>query len=482
VQKINPGEMHALMRLVAQGQFREAGSIAEAMTVSCPKEAFGWKALGVALKGAGRSADALAPMKKAVALAPGDAEAHSNLGSILGDLGRFDQAEASFRRALKINPESADAQFQLGIALNYLGRIEEAAASFRKVVRMKPGFAEAHLNLAAALKALGRLEEALVHYRSALAASPSLLGARFGIYATLSTLVPQWHVPMMNEPRRNEAYLAALKSAITPESEVFEIGTGSGLLAMMAAKAGARRVTTCEAVPLIAHAAQRIVADNGCERTVKVVAKRSADVTLGEDVPEQADILVSEIFSSELLGEHVLPSIEDAKRRLLKPGGRVIPAAGSIMVALFGGDDLGRNLRVADSFGFDLQHFNSIVPDKQVIRRDDLPVEMLSEDTVGFRFDFENGRSYPPESKTLRIPVTSAGRCHGVIQWMRLEMDKDIAFENHPRDKSPISNWQRCAYVFRQPIDVTPGQVAVVSASHNRTIPWFVLERMEQAA
>ncbi|HET9579571.1 MAG TPA: protein arginine N-methyltransferase [Usitatibacter sp.] len=467
------------MRLVAQGQYREAATLAQAMTVSHPKEAFGWKALGVVLKNLGRSADALAPMKKAVALAPGDAEAHSNLGSILGDLGRFDEAEASFRRALKIDPYSAEALYHLGIALNFLGRPDEAAASFRKVLKMKPGFADAHLNLAGTLKVLGRMDEALPHYRSALAASPSMLAARYGIYATLSTLVPQWHVPMMNEPRRNEAYFDALESAITPESEVFEIGTGSGLLAMMAAKLGARRVTTCESVPLIADAAQHIVARNGYEGTVKVVSKRSTDIILGEDLPRQADVLVCEIFSSELLGEHVLPSIEDAKRRLLKPGGRVIPAAGSIMVALFGGDDLGRNLKVADSFGFELQHFNSLVPDKQTIRRDDLDVEMLSDDTVGFRFDFESATSYPPESRTLRIPVTRSGRCHGVIQWIRLQMDKDVVFENHPSQKSAVSNWQRCAYVFRESIDVSPGQAVVVSASHNRTIPWFVLERIE---
>jgi Tfp pilus assembly protein PilF len=472
-------ETQSLMRLVSQGHYREAAALAQAMTQSHPKHAFGWKALGVVLKKVGRSADALAPMKKAIALAPNDAEAHTNLGSILGDLGRYDEAEASFRRALKIDPDSAETQFYLGIALNYLGRAEEAAACFRKVLKMKPGFADAHLNLASTLKVLGRLDEALSQYRSALAASPSMLAARYGVYATLSTLVPQWHVPMMNEPRRNQAYHDALESAITPESEVFEIGTGSGLLAMMAARLGAKHVTTCEVVPTIAEAAQRIVAENGFEGTVRVIPKRSTDITVGADLSRQADILVSEIFSSELLGEHVLPSIEDAKRRLLKPGGRVIPAAGSIVVALFGGEDLGRNLRVQDSFGFKLERFNAIVSDKQTIRRDDLEAELLSDDTVAFRFDFEGGMSYPPENKTLRIPVTRSGRCHGLIQWIRLQMDKDVAFENHPSGKSPVANWQRCAYVFPEPIDVSPGQVAVIAAMHNRVIPWFALERFE---
>lgn len=547
MQNISPQETNTLMALFAKGRYTEAATLAQTMTVRCPLDPFGWKALGAVFMKLGRSADALAPMQKVVALAPGDAEAHSNLGSILGDLGRLDEAEASFRQALQIKPDFAEAHYLQGVALGRLGRLdaaaasyrralqinssfaeahnglgavlkeigrldeaaascrralqinpkyaeahinlsttlyglgklEEAAASARSALQIKPGYAEAHVNLANALKELGRIDEALSNFRKALDISPSLLVARYGIYLVLNRVVPQWHVPMMNEPRRNNAYFAALKSAIAPDSDVFEIGTGSGLLAMMAAKLGANRVTTCEAVPLIAETAQRIVADNGYGESIKVISKPSGEVKVGEDLAQKADILVSEIFSSELLGEHVLPSIEDAKRRLLKPEGRVIPAAGSIMIALFGGQDLGRNLKVEDSFGFKLQHFNSIVPDKQQIRRDDLDVEMLSDDTEAFRFDFENSTSFPGQNKRLRIPVTNPGRCHGIIQWMRLQMDREIVYENHPSEKSPVSNWQRCAYVFRESIDVRPGQVIVVSASHNRKVPWFVFDRIE---
>ncbi|MDO8310487.1 MAG: tetratricopeptide repeat protein, partial [Sideroxyarcus sp.] len=420
--------------------------------------------LGVALGNLGRLADAAASYQRALHINPKFAQAHYGLGAVLKELGQLDEAAASYRRALRINPNYAEAHINLSATLYTLGKLEEAAASARLALQIKPGYAEAHVNLANALKDLGRSDEALTHFRNALDASPSLLAARYGIYLVLNRLVPQWQVPMMNEARRNNAYFAALKSAITPDSDVFEIGTGSGLLAMMAAKLGANRTTTCEAMPLIAKTAQRIVSDNGYEKSVTVICKRSADVKVGEDLPQKADILVSEIFSSELLGEHVLPSIEDAKRRLLKPEGRVIPAAGSIMIAPFGGCDLGRNLKVEDSFGFKLQHFNSIVSDKQQIRRDDLEVELLSDDTEAFRFDFESSTFFPSQNKILRIPIRNSGRCHGLIQWIRLQMDKDVVFENHPSEKSSVSNWQRCAYLFPESIDVRPGQVIVVSA------------------
>jgi precorrin-6B methylase 2 len=286
--------------------------------------------------------------------------------------------------------------------------------------------------------------EALVYYRKVLEICPKLIAAQHGAYLALSRIVPEWHVPMMNEQHRNQAYFDALKAAITPDSKVFEIGTGSGLLAMMAAKLGVKSVVTCEAVPLIAETAQRIVAYNKFEITIKVIAKKSVDVTMGEDMPEQADILVSVIFSIELLGDYVLPSLEDAKRRLLKPHGRVILAAGSIMIALFTGDVIRRNLMVDDSFGFNLQGFNSVVSNKRMI-----------------------------------APIKTAGRCYGIVQWMRLQMHKDNVFQNHPSHKTQVSNWQQCAYLLDAPIVVKVGQVAVVSAKHDRAVPWFFLDKIE---
>jgi len=81
---------------------------------------------------------------------------------------------------------------------------------------------------------------------------------------------------------------------------------------------------------LIAATAKRVIADNGLSHRINVLAKVSNDLKVGAELEHQADILVSEVLSSELLGEHVLPSIEEARRRLLKPGGRVIPASGSV--------------------------------------------------------------------------------------------------------------------------------------------------------
>ena len=152
-------------------------------------------------------------------------------------------------------------------------------------------------------------------------------------------LVPGWHVPMMNDRPRNQAYEAAIKRAVSG-THVLDIGTGAGLLSLMAARSGARAVTTCEMVRTVAGRAQEIVQKNGFAERITVVARKSTDVRIGVEIAARADVLISEILSSDLLGEEALPSIEDAKARLIKPGARIIPAASALRGMIVGGRTL----------------------------------------------------------------------------------------------------------------------------------------------
>ncbi len=476
--------LQAAMAHHQSGNLPQAEALYKQVLQAVPNQPDALHLLGLVAKQKGDLKTAILLIRKALAINPNYVEAYVNLGATLQEQDNLVEATDCYRKALALLPNYAEVHSNLGVVLKAQDNLHEAAESFLRAIALKPDFAEAFNNLDALLKEMSEPAEALVYYRKVLEISPTLIAAQQGAYLALSRTVPEWHVPMMNEQNRNQAYFDALKTVIKPDSTVFEIGTGSGLLAMMAAKLGAKQVTTCEAVPLIAETAQQIVKDNKFEKTIKVIAKKSIDIEVGKDMSEQADILVSEIFSSELLGEYVLPSLEDAKRRLLKPQGRVIPAAGSIMIALFTGNDIRRNLIVDDSFGFNLQHFNTIVSKKRMIARNDLNIELLCDGIEAFNFDFENESSFPSQSKSLRIPIKSTGRCYGIVQWMRLnmakdKMGKDIVFENHPSQKSVVSNWQQCAYLFDEPIDINPEQVAVVSAAHNRAVPWFYLDSIE---
>ncbi|MFA7455698.1 MAG: tetratricopeptide repeat protein [Desulfobulbaceae bacterium] len=462
---------------LALQRFAEAESSFRQAVIRKPDYAEAHTNLGIALMEQGRHEEAAAAHRGALTCNPDFAQAHNNLGNCLKELGNPEQAEESYRRAVALNPDFAEAHCNLGDVQLELGRPGEAEESYRQAVDRKPDYVPAHCGLGDTFLRRGRPSEAIASYRRCLDLDPLWIKALESLNRSLTNLVPLWHVPMMNDRFRNDAYFQALRNAVTPETHVLEIGTGSGLLAMMAARHGARQVTTCEAVAEIADTARDIVAANGLVPPVTVINKRSTKLEIGTDMEERADLLVSEILSSEFLGEGVLGSIEDAKRRLLRPGACIIPARGSIQFALFCGPDIEKNIRVGEVHGFDLSRFNKIVSTKQLLTRNDLNIELFSDDTRSFFFDFVHTDRFPQNEKmTIEVPVRRSGRCCGIIQWLRLEMDDTFVFENHPSVKNPASGWQHCMYIFPEAQDVAPGQVALVTVVHNRNTPWFFLE------
>ena len=133
---------------------------------------------------------------------------------------------------------------------------------------------------------------------------------------------PVEHARMLHDERRTGDYLAALAAAVRPDDVVLDIGTGSGVLAVAAARAGARHVYAVEASD-IAEVAERVFAVNGVRDRVTLLPGWSRQIEL----PEQADLLVAELIGNEPLEEEILETTLDARRRLLAPGARLIPHA-----------------------------------------------------------------------------------------------------------------------------------------------------------
>ena len=141
-----------------------------------------------------------------------------------------------------------------------------------------------------------------------------------GHVATRGWADPVEHARMLHDDRRTSDYIAALREAIRPEDIVLDIGTGSGVLAIAAARAGARHVYAVEASD-IADVAERVFAANGVEDKVTLIRGWSRDIEL----PERADLLVAEVIGNEPFEEEILETTLDARRRLLKPGARLTP-------------------------------------------------------------------------------------------------------------------------------------------------------------
>jgi len=132
---------------------------------------------------------------------------------------------------------------------------------------------------------------------------------------------PRTHVAMLDDVARTSAFLAAIQETVREDDVVVDIGTGTGVLAVAAANAGARKTYAIEASAMASTAAALCVR-NGVSDRVEVLRGWSSRVTL----PERATVMVTETLGSDPLEEHILSIALDAKKRLLVAGARVIPA------------------------------------------------------------------------------------------------------------------------------------------------------------
>src|SRR5262249_31006612 len=131
----------------------------------------------------------------------------------------------------------------------------------------------------------------------------------------VSYLTVASHRSMALDARRNAAYHAALERVIGPDSVVLDLGAGTGVHGLMAARLGARRVYLVEPEDIIS-VAEEIVRANGLESVVQCIQGRIEDVQL----PETVDVIVSVLTGNFLLTEDLLPSLIHARKRWLRPG------------------------------------------------------------------------------------------------------------------------------------------------------------------
>jgi type III protein arginine methyltransferase len=343
--------------------------------------------------------------------------------------------------------------------------VSTRAAGLEALLPMVEGKGLAMAHLARLLLAEGQAERAVDLCLRARAGAPDDPELAALIADVLSTEVPPWHFQIVRDAARNEAYDAALRRTIRPGSRVFEIGAGTGLLAMMAARAGAAEVVTCEANPVVARMARDIVAANGFADRVRVVAKHSTEVDVHTDLGGPADVLVTEIFSNDAVGEGAIPSIEDARRRLLAPDARVIPMRVRIVVALAEDRHLDRR-RTGVVAGFDLSRFNAVASPSYQITADAPRLSLRSQPATLFTFDYRRDESFAPELRSVTL-IAGEAPINGVAQWIAFDMDPYGGYEVRP-EAHAASCWAVMFHSLGGLEGVAPGDAVVVSGRHDR--------------
>lgn len=308
----------------------------------------------------------------------------------------------------------------------------------------------------------------------------------FGAYSSFGI-----HREMISDKVRMDAYgQAILKNpSLMTGAVVMDVGCGTGILSLFAAKTGASRVIAVEASEKMASVATQIAKENGLWRctegnnhytgVMEVVQGMVEEIDKSIQIkPHSVDVLLSEWMGYCLLYETMLSSVLFARDKWLKPGGAILPDTASIYAAGFGrgGTSLpfweevygfnmscvGKEL-VQDAAKFpivDVVDEKDLVTDAVLLQTFDLAT--MKPDEVDFTASIE----LEPKSICLANNSTELTSkttwCYGVVLWFdtgftpRFCKETPSVLSTSPY--TPKTHWSQTIFTFLEPIAMAPGK------------------------
>ena len=351
----------------------------------------------------------------------------------------------------------------LNAALNG-GMLSNEARVFVDAIAESADLSERLAKMALVFRGMEKKQDAKLLAQAALQLTPENYRVKALTQWMLRHEAPLWHFGIIHDELRNETYAKALAHWVKPGMTVFEIGTGTGILAMLAVRAGAAHVYTCERRVEVAEAATEIIARNGMADRITVIAKDAYSVKLGVDIPQRADVFVAEIVDNTLLGEKVLPLTKLARQQFLKPDAILLPRIVSAVGCLVSGNAHHQSYRMESAMGFDLTPFNRFSPMEISAGKGGGDAQPLS-DTMTL-LDFDLTRDAPQEAtRRMQVHATQDGIVEGIMRWLKLDFGDGILFENRPPQRS---SWHPQIHLLPAPRRISTGEAMSIEVFHDQ--------------
>lgn len=260
-----------------------------------------------------------------------------------------------------------------------------------------------------------------------------------------------------------------------PDDVVLDLGSGTGVLAMLAARAGARRVFAIEEQHT-ADLAHVLLRRNGCER-VELLHAHSKDVEL----PERATVLITETLGNFGFDESILGSVLDAKERLLTRDARIIPEGVAIALApvhLPRQYDRDVAWWSEPRYGFDFSPARMFAAN-HVYGVEIGPGALVAEPVIGDEIALITVESTEVSLHASFI-ATRHDLVHGFAGWFHTTLVEGITLTNEPPLVTP--NWGHAFFPLEEPVIVTSGTPIEIELESNDGVQWFWRGRIGERA
>lgn len=280
------------------------------------------------------------------------------------------------------------------------------------------------------------------------------VGSASGFYDDSAAGSFDFHHSMLDDRERTEAFLKAILATVRAGDVVLDIGCGTGILSLFAVLAGARTVYAIEREPII-HVAESIARVNGVTDHITFIEASSTDVEL----PERADVLISETIGNIAFDEGILTWVADARDRLLVPAARIVPSRLTTMAALvhaprtYSEIDRWRRPLLTLDFAplWDIAVNNIHWVELNL-------VALMTEPRPIFTPDLAKA---PPQELSWQgeLITTKDGIIHGIGAWFEAELADGITLDNAP---PKVSSWQQGFLPFCRPIETHVGDAVEI--------------------
>ena len=256
---------------------------------------------------------------------------------------------------------------------------------------------------------------------------------------------------MIIDRPRMDAYVQALKHAIQPGDVVLDIGTGTGIFALLACQFGASKVYAIDPSDAI-QVGKEIAIANGYGDRIEFIQDISTNIHL----PEAVQVIVSDLRSVLPLFQHHINAIVDARQRFLAPNGILIPQCDQLWVSIITAPDFYQPYTspwIESPYGINLQATHRFVTNawkRIAIKPEHLLLKPQCSDTLHY-----STISTPNYRTTLNWSVDREGTVHGIGIWFDTTLFEESGFSNAPDQPELI--YGNAFFPFSQPINLLPG-------------------------
>jgi hypothetical protein len=277
------------------------------------------------------------------------------------------------------------------------------------------------------------------------------------------------HAGYFRDTRKLAAYQQALDNVVQPGDVVVDLGAGTGLLGLLAARAGAARIYMVDSGSILG-VAEEVAAQNGFADRMIPVRGASTDVVL----PEPADVVVCDQIGGFVYDAGVLEYFDDARRRLLKPGGTLMPSSFTLFLAPVSAPAARADVDIwaARPAGFDTSAVHQLAVNTEW-RIEGSQAQLTSDPATVATIEAD---SLDPISSTVEYTFSEATTVDGLLGWFDAELAPGVHLSNAPDTTDRMQRWCNL-YPVEHPLDVLPGDsltVAIDLRPRSQHITWTV--------